>query len=163
IQHCKMGRQFVVARRYGNTRKPGDYACCVRNEFVCGWQLHYCGRSDRLQRRCMEREFLGAVGSGGKRERRGTRRLGHESHRPPLAWSGTNLIRAGSFSAAGGAPASRIAKWNGNSWSAFGSGLDNNVNANAMATTGNAVYLGGNFTIAGGKVSAFAAGAILDA
>ncbi len=41
----------------------------------------------------------------------------------------------------------RIAKWNGSTWSALGSGMNNVVNA--LAVDGNDVYAGGNFTSAG--------------
>ena len=39
-----------------------------------------------------------------------------------LAVSGTNLYAGGSFSTAGGVPANFIAKWDGSTWSALGSG-----------------------------------------
>jgi hypothetical protein len=79
-----------------------------------------------------------------------------------LAVLGTNLFASGSFTAAGGSPANRMAQWDGSVWSALGSGLNNNANANALVASGNALYVGGSFTVAGGKVSPFAAGAILN-
>ncbi len=54
----------------------------------------------------------------------------------------------GAFTTAGGSPANYIAKWNGTSWSALGSGLNSFVFA--IAVSGSDVYVGGNFTTAGG-------------
>lgn len=59
-----------------------------------------------------------------------------------------NLYVAGTFSAAGGLPANRVAKWDGSSWSAFGDGLDNTVNVLALDDSGN-LYAGGNFLNSG--------------
>lgn len=59
-----------------------------------------------------------------------------------------SLYVAGSFLNAGGSSANRIAKWDGSSWSALGSGVNGPVNAIAVDSSGN-VYVGGTFTIAG--------------
>jgi hypothetical protein len=71
-----------------------------------------------------------------------------------LAASGNDLYAAGDFSTAtnsGGVavPANHIAKWNGSSWSALGSGLDDEVDA--LAVSGTDLYAGGYFTSAGGS------------
>ncbi|MCI0539834.1 MAG: hypothetical protein L0Z50_31890, partial [Verrucomicrobiales bacterium] len=65
-----------------------------------------------------------------------------------LAVSGSDLFVGGWFTAAGGAPASRIAKWDGSVWSALGSGVGANVNA--LAASGTDLYVGGAFNTAGG-------------
>src|SRR6185436_11187622 len=65
-----------------------------------------------------------------------------------LAVSGSDLYAAGHFTTAGGGAANFIAKWNGSSWSALGSGLNSNVYA--LAVSGNDLYAGGAFTTAGG-------------
>jgi hypothetical protein len=71
---------------------------------------------------------------------------------------------------AGGAPAYNIAKWNGSSWSALGSGLVGGtglggsaaqVVALAVSPSGEELHAAGSFTRAGGKAAAFAARAIL--
>jgi hypothetical protein len=49
---------------------------------------------------------------------------------------------------AGGVTANYIAKWNGSSWSALGSGTNNTVYAIAVDRTD--VYAGGSFSTAGG-------------
>jgi hypothetical protein len=82
-----------------------------------------------------------------------------------LAVAGSDLYAGGSFLAAGGSNSYFIAKWNGNAWSTLGSGMNGPgpiLIVNALAVTGNDLYAGGLFTTAGGKVSAFAAKAILN-
>jgi len=68
--------------------------------------------------------------------------------------NGLALYAAGRFTTAGGVPANRIARWNGTAWSALGSGLNNNATAltatNVASAVGPALYVGGNFTSAGG-------------
>jgi hypothetical protein len=76
-----------------------------------------------------------------------------------LAVSGSDLYAGGDFSMAGGVTVSRIAKWNGSSWSALGSGTSDTVAA--LAVSGSDLYAAGRFTTAGGKVSAYLARAVL--
>lgn len=66
--------------------------------------------------------------------------------------SGAALYAGGAFTGAGGAPASHIAKWDGNSWSPLGSGVNGVVRALAVFDdgSGTALYAGGAFTGAGG-------------
>ena len=68
-----------------------------------------------------------------------------------LAVSGSDLYAGGAFTTAGGSAAKNIAKWNGSSWSALGSGMNSAVSA--LAVSGSDLYAGGNFTTAGGEVS----------
>src|SRR5262249_37673518 len=56
--------------------------------------------------------------------------------------------------------ANYIAKWNGTNWEALGSGMNNWVYA--LAASGSDLYAGGQFTTAGGKVSAYVARAIVN-
>jgi hypothetical protein len=70
-----------------------------------------------------------------------------------LLVSGSDLYVGGAFTTAtntGGSTvaANRIAKWNGNEWSALDSGVNSNVFALALAD--NDLYAGGRFTTAGG-------------
>jgi hypothetical protein len=60
-----------------------------------------------------------------------------------------NLYAGGSFTTAGGVTVNRIAKWNGSTWSALGSGMNTIVYALAFDSSGN-LYAGGSFTTAGG-------------
>jgi hypothetical protein len=69
--------------------------------------------------------------------------------------TGPALYVSGGFASAGGLPASNIAKWNGSSWSALGSGLDNSSTRLAVWDDGNgeALYVCGGFSNAGGQAS----------
>jgi hypothetical protein len=69
-----------------------------------------------------------------------------------LAVSGSDLYAGGFFTTAGGSPAANIAKWDGNSWSALGSGTDGTYpSVGALAVMGSDLYAGGYFTTAGGS------------
>ncbi|MEN9846369.1 MAG: hypothetical protein RIS36_1516, partial [Pseudomonadota bacterium] len=63
--------------------------------------------------------------------------------------SSGNLYAGGGFTTAGGTTANYIAKWNGTSWSALGTGMDSGVYALTVDSSGN-LYAGGWFTTAGG-------------
>src|SRR6185503_4451417 len=63
-----------------------------------------------------------------------------------LAVSGTNLYAGGYFTTAGSVFANCIAKWNGSSWSALGSGMNGRVGA--LEVSGSDLYAGGTFTMA---------------
>ena len=63
--------------------------------------------------------------------------------------SAGNLYAGGSFTTAGGTSANYVAKWNGTSWSALGTGMNTWVTALATDSAGN-LYAGGLFTTAGG-------------
>lgn len=72
-----------------------------------------------------------------------------------------DLYVDGHFNQAGGAAANHVAKWNGTVWSALGTGAANGVNGGltnvvlALAVTGTGdLYVGGDFTQAGGTVAA---------
>jgi hypothetical protein len=55
------------------------------------------------------------------------------------------LYAAGTFTTAGGVTVNNIAKWDGESWTALGDGLNNTVNALTVDSFGN-LYAGGSFT-----------------
>jgi hypothetical protein len=70
--------------------------------------------------------------------------------------SGPALYAGGGFTGAGGFPASRVAKWDGASWSALGSGLNSTTFASSVRAltvfddgNGSALYAGGAFLTAG--------------
>lgn len=67
--------------------------------------------------------------------------------------NGEALYAGGNFTQAGGVPAANIAKWDGSTWSALGSGTTSTVQAIAGFDDGNGpkVYVGGSFTGAGGQ------------
>jgi hypothetical protein len=75
-----------------------------------------------------------------------------------LAVSGTNLYAGGSFTTAGDAAATNIARWDGSNWSPLGSGLTGGYGTVfALAVSGNLLYSGGMFTIAGGTAANYIA------
>ena len=68
-----------------------------------------------------------------------------------LAVSGNNLYVGGDFTTAGSVTVNHIAKWDGNFWTALGSGMGsgNAISVYAFAVSGTSVYAGGLFTTAG--------------
>jgi hypothetical protein len=71
------------------------------------------------------------------------------------------LFATGDFASAGGMPALRIARWDGTSWTPLGSGLGaegdySSISTLAVDDSGN-LYVGGQFTLAGNKPSAYLA------
>ena len=82
-----------------------------------------------------------------------------------LAVSGSDLYAGGYFTMAGGSVANYIAKWDGSSWTALGSGMGGGgefgTSVPALAVSGSDLYVGGNFSTAGGQVSAGIARAYL--
>ncbi|HRQ74426.1 MAG TPA: immunoglobulin domain-containing protein [Phycisphaerales bacterium] len=70
--------------------------------------------------------------------------------------SGSALFATGAFATAGGVAVANIAKWNGAAWSALGSGITGGKGA-ALAVfndgRGEALYVGGDFTTAGGNAA----------
>lgn len=79
---------------------------------------------------------------------------------------GDDLFITGEFQSAGGAPAQRLARWNGVSWSGVGLGLaipgqiDGTFFSSpglALHEFGGSVYVGGHFRLAGGVDSPFLA------
>jgi hypothetical protein len=61
-----------------------------------------------------------------------------------------NLLLGGKFSTVAGVPAYNIGKWDGYAGSAFGSGIDGQINTLALGDSGN-LYIGGNFSTIAGK------------
>jgi hypothetical protein len=72
-----------------------------------------------------------------------------------MAFGGTDAYLGGAFTQAGGVSANRVARWDGNSWSALGSGVNNEVHAITVISPD--VYVGGKFSQAGGYYSFFIA------
>ena len=76
--------------------------------------------------------------------------------------SSGSLYVGGSFNVVGDVFATNIAKWDGNSWTGLGLGRKDEP-VTALAIWGGNLYAGGNFTTAGGRVSAYIARAYLPA
>jgi hypothetical protein len=78
-----------------------------------------------------------------------------------LAVVGNEVVVGGVFTSAGGVSANRVARFNTqtNTWSSLGTGSSNGVNNQvyALAVVGNEVFVGGEFTLAGGIASTFIA------
>ena len=68
-----------------------------------------------------------------------------------LAILDSNVYAGGMFTSAGGVSVSNIAKWNGSSWSALGSGVGTGADlVMELAVSGADIYAGGSFLTAGG-------------
>jgi len=65
-----------------------------------------------------------------------------------LATDGTNLYAGGQFKTAGGVEVNHVAKWDGSSWSALGTGIFGDVRT--LAVSGVNLYAGGFFSTTGG-------------
>jgi hypothetical protein len=79
-----------------------------------------------------------------------------------LAVSGSDVYAGGHFTGAGGTPVNYIAKWNGSAWSAMGAGVQEPFGNSyqgvyALAPAGGDLYVGGLFTLAGGRASTYLA------
>jgi trimeric autotransporter adhesin len=61
-----------------------------------------------------------------------------------------SIIIVGNFSTVEGIPASRVARWDGNAWSALGSGIDGAEAYDLAFDADSTLYVGGRFTAAGG-------------
>src|SRR6266568_6959681 len=66
-----------------------------------------------------------------------------------------NLYIGGQFTVVGDVFATNIAKWNGSSWTALGSGVNGGVSA--LAVSGSDLYAGGAFTMAGDSAANYIA------
>jgi hypothetical protein len=66
-----------------------------------------------------------------------------------------NVYVGGDFSVIGTVAANHIAKWNGNAWSALGTGMNSKVVG--LAVSGTNLYAGGAFTTAGGVTANYIA------
>ena len=73
-----------------------------------------------------------------------------------LALSGGDVYVGGTFTEAGGDPASGVARWDGTEWHPLGSGAQNGVSpgiVSSLAVSGSEVYVGGQFIQAGGQAA----------
>lgn len=68
-----------------------------------------------------------------------------------MLWTGTDLYVGGTFTSIGGVSANRIARWDGSTWSALGTGTNNSVLA--LAWDGTNLYAGGTFSTPGSRVA----------
>ncbi|MFO8029611.1 MAG: T9SS type A sorting domain-containing protein [Cyclonatronaceae bacterium] len=77
---------------------------------------------------------------------------GYDASVKALAVAGNSLYAAGWFSGAGDAAVNNIARWDGESWAALGSGIEGARLdwVYALAVKGDKIYAGGKFTTAGG-------------
>ena len=82
----------------------------------------------------------------------GRDRVGGPGSVSALAASGTDLYVGGYFRSAGGIEVNNIAKWDGSSWSALGSGLGRPFHqfVSALVASGTDLYAGGYFVSTGG-------------
>jgi hypothetical protein len=67
------------------------------------------------------------------------------------------LYAGGNFTQAGGSAASKVAAWNGSTWTDLGSGTDDIVRALVIDPQNDSLYAGGDFTQAGGSAADYVA------
>jgi hypothetical protein len=68
------------------------------------------------------------------------------------AFGNGDVVIGGAFANVGGVPAANVARWNGSTWSALGSGCNGTVRGLVVAPNDVDVYATGSFTTAGGVV-----------
>jgi hypothetical protein len=78
-------------------------------------------------------------------------RFGGPAIRAILPLGNGDLVVGGSFSTAGGTSIDNVAKWNGSSWSGFGSGINGPVEA--IVLSGSNIIAGGTFSLADGNTA----------
>jgi hypothetical protein len=115
--------------------------------FVGGWFTEAGGVSaNRVARFNRQTDTWSSLGTGSSN--------GVSSTVFALAVVGNAVFVGGSFTSAGGVSANNVARFNTqtNTWSTLGTGSSNGVNGyvSALAVVGNEVFVGGNFTSAGG-------------
>lgn len=91
----------------------------------------------------------GIAGAGDERWRSGFGPQGLNGVVNAVATNGSDVYVGGDFTTAGSISASRVAKWNGSSWSSLGTGINSSVLALAVDGNGS-LYAGGTFAQAGG-------------
>lgn len=77
-----------------------------------------------------------------------------------VAISGNQIYAGGLFQSSGGTTTNNVAKWNGANWETLGSGVYISTEhlysqVNAVALSGEALFAGGNFSMAGNKGSGY--------
>jgi hypothetical protein len=98
----------------------------------------------------MWRELPNGNGSSGSALGSGVRAGARDGIVMALAVSRSEVYVGGKFITAGEVTSNNIAKWNGSSWSALGSGLRGDMErVRAIAISGSDVYVGGAFSSAG--------------
>ena len=85
---------------------------------------------------------------GEKWNKMGTGEGDNHAHNSAIAPNGDVYV-VGAFTSIGGVAANRIAKWNGTTWSALSTGLDDTAYGIKISSNGD-VYVGGDFHTAGG-------------
>jgi hypothetical protein len=92
-----------------------------------------------------------AVGGGFTATGTGMPAIGEEIFVVRSGAAGLLMYVGGHFTAAGGQPIRSLAQWDGSTWSALGSGIDNSVFGLDMRD--GLLYVGGTFTTAGGSTA----------
>ena len=129
---------------FGDERRR-VYALAVSgSDLYAGGYFTTAGGSRGQLHRQMEREHLVGPGLGD----------GHYAVRL-RRWRcrAATCMRGASSRRRAAARPTNIAKWNGSTWSALGSGMDTDYCVYALAVSGSDLYAGGDFTTAGGSAA----------
>ena len=139
-----LGWPQVVSPRFGDQRRPGRFhrARCLcpggaRPRGLCRRPFRHGGRSSRQWNRAVRIGRTWTALGGGVRTGM------YDGVVRALAVRGEDLYAGGQFATAGGAEAYNIARWDGQQWSALGSGIRGHLeNVMAIGVAGSDVYVG---------------------
>ncbi len=121
---------------------------------AAGWEMHLdSSGAPAFQQAAISRNSRGSEAADEAWDGRFSLAGADTFHVTAVAIRGDEVFVGGRFSVIGGALANNVARWDGRSWSGFGSGAEVGVNGgvDCIAASATSVYVAGPFTSAGGQ------------